>query len=540
MAYTHDGGGGGGSSYGTHTQRALLALIGSTALTNIRATRNMWEDTALKASTIADLVEARLDALTSPEGGWTGPGAESFKALVRKDLVENLRTYALRAAGVSKSGNANTGYAADLKPVEQQVDASYSTATHHNIPWDVDTQWRVDQEVPDQGLVSKIEEVVQGEDEDYEEAKKKAPYMILNGQSSTLKKVPQPEWEALEQSITPVQPPDVFTRAKVPVDAQVHRFDRLMEAQQMNDGVKTSVHTAASDVHGKLAAYQPQDLEEFTFTGGKLANGDQVTDHNGGAPAPGAGGQSPKPSPGGPGAPAPGPAPAPETPGPQDPTNPHPPGPPGEGITPGPGGPGGPGVPGPGPGGPGIPGPGPGGPEVPMPDPTDPTLPGGPGDGPGGYEDPGTGGAGVTPGAPGGPGVGGIGGPGAGGPAPSPTIGTGPGAPGAGGMGSLGVGGPVAAGGGAGTSFQLGANGRPMVNPGSVGPVAGANGASPGGGAGAGAGGAGGSGGAGGPMGRRTQGNDEEESGEEIDGTWLEEDESVWGSRAGAPPAEIR
>lgn len=528
-------GGGGSSNYGEHTQRALLALIGSTTLTNLRATRSMWEDTAQRASTIADLIEERLDALTSDEGGWTGPGAEAFAALIRKDLVKNLRDYALRAAGVSPKGNANTGYAADLKPVEQQVDASYSTASHHNIPWDVDTQWRVDQEVPDQGLLSKVEEVVQGEDEDYEEAKKKAPYMILNGQSATLKKVPQPEWESLEQSITPVDPPSIFTRTSVPVDAKVHRFDRLMEAQQMNSSVKPSVHTAANDVHSSIASYQPQEPEDFAFTGGSLADGKEVTDHTGGtAPAPGGSGPKPGPStPGGPTTPTPGP----ETPDP-DPTNPHQPGPetgtPHPGPTPGPGGPT------PGPGGP-TPGPG-----VPPIDPTDPTYPGDPG--PGGYDDPKTGGAGVTgPTAPGAPGPGGIGGPSVGGPAPSPTIGTGPGAAGVGGMGSLGVGAPVAAGARPGMSFQVGANGRPMVNPGSVGPVAGANGASPGSGAGGGAGagtgaGAGsGTSAAGAPMGRRGQNSDdEEENGEEVDGTWLEEDDSVWGSRAGAPPAEIR
>ncbi|MGI8767867.1 MAG: hypothetical protein ACR2I1_01990 [Propionibacteriaceae bacterium] len=36
------------------------------------------------------------------------------------------------------------------------------------------------------------------------------------------------------------------------------------------------------------------------------------------------------------------------------------------------------------------------------------------------------------------------------------------------------------------------------------------------------------------------KGESDEESGEELDGTWLEEDESVWGNRASAPPAEIR
>jgi len=38
---------------------------------------------------------------------------------------------------------------------------------------------------------------------------------------------------------------------------------------------------------------------------------------------------------------------------------------------------------------------------------------------------------------------------------------------------------------------------------------------------------------------RSARDNDDEQA-TEIDGTWLEEEQSVWGNRAAAPPPEIR
>ena len=94
-----------------------------------------------------------------------------------------------------------------------------------------------------------------------------------------------------------------------------------------------------------------------------------------------------------------------------------------------------------------------------------------------------------------------------------------------GGLGGVGAG--SFAGGNA--SFSMGANGRGMVNPGNVGPVA--NAQVPVSGAGGGMGGM--------PM-RGKNGSREDEDGEPTDDMFLDEDRDVWADSVTAPPGTIQ
>ncbi|HLQ82109.1 MAG TPA: hypothetical protein VK103_01125 [Bacillota bacterium] len=524
--YTHDGGGG-GSYYTLRTHRELNAYVASASTIDLDRLRRNWDDSGRNAHQMADLIEAKLAKLTAA-GGWTGPGAEAFANTIRKELVANLRDYARRAGGYTPEGEQNVSHAHDLEVISEAVSGSYSAANSHNIPWDVDTTWNVRQKHVDQSLFSHIEEAVTGEDEDYEKAKKNAPYEIVNGGNSVVKEVPKPQYEPIESSVPPNPSSTVYEATNTSVAPTVKRFDLILERLGLGEGPKQHVYTAVNNVHSVLSSYAPEQVTEADTTDKGTSTGAGATNGPGAHGGGGGAGTSPGRNFGPPGG--------------------------GGGGTGGGGGdhgggtgggydgpdhdtnPGGP-IGGPGTGG------GDGGHDI---NPGGPI--GGPGDG-GGVEPPLTGGVGggetgAAGAGPSAPPVGGIGAP-APAPAAAPvSVGAGPGV---GGLGSLGPGAMNA--GAPGTSFGIGADGRPTVNTGKVGAIAGGANTPDGAGvrgAGSGAGGAHGAGphGAGmpasGARGRRTGSSGDDEQEQELDETWLEEDESVWGNRAAAPPSEIR
>ena len=521
--YTHDGGGG-GSYYTLRTHRELNAYVASASTIDLDRLRRNWDDSGRNAHQMADLIEAKLAKLTAA-GGWTGPGAEAFANTIRKELVANLRDYARRAGGYTPEGEQNVSHAHDLEVISEAVSGSYSAANSHNIPWDVDTTWNVRQKHVDQSLFSHIEEAVTGEDEDYEKAKKNAPYEVVNGGNSVVKEVPKPQYEPIESSVPPNPSSTVYEATNTSVAPTVKRFDLILERLGLGEGPKQHVYTAVNNVHSVLSSYAPEQVTEADTTDKGTSTGAGATNGPGAHGGGGGAGTSPG-------------------------RNFGPPGGGGGGDYGGGTGGGGGGYDGPdhdtNPGGP-IGGPGTGGgdgghdinPGGPI---------GGPGDG-GGVEPPLTGGVGggetgAAGAGPSAPPVGGIGAP-APAPAAAPvSVGAGPGV---GGLGSLGPGAMNA--GAPGTSFGIGADGRPTVNTGKVGAIAGGANTPDGAGvrgAGSGAGGAHGAGphGAGmpasGARGRRTGSSGDDEQEQELDETWLEEDESVWGNRAAAPPSEIR
>lgn len=535
-AMQHDGGGGGGSSHSLATQRELNALLSLSDSTGVRQMAGRWSSTGRRAHQIADLIEAKLADLTA-EGGWTGSGATAFAEAIRSDALAPLRNYARRAAGVTDQGEQNVSHAKDLEPIAEAISGANQTASQNNIPWDVDTRWDARQKDVEQSLLSKIDELLTGQDEAYEKAKANSPYEIVNGNEQVVKQVAKTEFEPIESSIPAAPASRYFDKAQVCVDPTVMRFDLLMRRLDIGTAPRQSVQNGVDGVESALRSYAPQQTEQQQESDkGKRAGA--------GGPSGGGGGNLPGGGTGGGG----GSVNLPDGNGGGGPDT--------GGGTDLPGdnrGPDGPGFEEPdvddpdlGNGGDDTPRELPDGPKVGIDDPC-PPGPGGdldlpkaeplPGDDDltGGL-DKGTRGAGT-------PGPGAVGGPApVGGPTPAPTVGAGAGA-GVGGLGNLGgslnPGNP-------GTSFSLGANGRPQFNLGATSPLPGAGagaGAGAGTGAGAGAGAGAGGSGAGMPMarpaGRRS--DDEEESAElEGDETWLEEDQSVWGNRAAAPPAEIR
>ncbi len=542
-----DGGGGGGSSHSFATQRELNALLAQADSSNVREMSRTWSGSGRRAHQIADLVESKLADLTA-EGGWTGSGAQAFAATLRDEAVTPLRDFARRTAGITPQGEQNVSHAADLLPIAEAIESAHDTATRNNIPWDIDHNWEVRQKDVPQSLLSKIDELLTGQDEAYEEAKSNSPYEVLTGSRSVVKEVPKPEYAAIESSIPATPASRYYDAAGLCMSPTVMRFDLLMRRLDIGVTPRQAVQNGADRVESVLGTYAPPTAKEYT--GSDRGTGP-------GGVNPGTGGPSGPGGPGGPGAPGgsggSGPGGSgpggrlPGGPGPFDPSDPGPNGPqlPDDPGFTDPEGPGGQNPPG------NLPPPGvidPGDwprtevPECPvfeppgndLPDPNDPELTGGLGGG--------TGGAGLGPGntGPGGLPGGGVGaGPGAGGPAATAGVG---------GLGSLGGGQQSGV---PGTSFSMGSDGRPVVNPGSTGsfgapsarPGAGAGPLGAGAGAGAGAGtGAGGSTMAGGaPLARPARSaRDDDETPEEIDGTWLEEEQSVWGNRAAAPPHEIR
>ncbi|OYO25012.1 hypothetical protein CGZ93_00645 [Enemella dayhoffiae] len=560
-------GGGSSSNYALNTQREIMAIIGSPDSTALDRAETMWRDTAASARDIRGLIQKRLNDLTG-EHGWTGPGATAYRNAIKRDLLDPLEAYAQQA-----QQNADA-----LKPVNQAISSATGAALVNDIPWDRDTNWQVNRKEVDQSLWGKVDEFVTGKDEDFEKAKSEAPYLVVNGQKQTVDTVDHTHWETLLQIYPQLsQRTPVFQATDNQVSPQVHRFDQLMEALTLNSGQVSTVRGRADAVDTQLGQYAPAhdggddpgsqkqgDLGKLpgnpTDPGklpgnptdpGKLPGNPTDRGKLPGNPTdPGTNPGSGLPNENGPGNPT---GPTPNLPDP-NPTNPHHP------TNPHPGWPESP-IANEGPGQrPTHPDPSvirPGGPD-PMPpgslrDPAEissnlPTgteaaslnnpgaaaglsnLGAGPGLGGQGINS----GSGIVPpmappmgpmGAPGSGGPGAMGRPGLGGLGAGAPGSGGPGGPGVGGKGGPGAGGPGTGGnplgGRSGNSFGIGPNGRGMVNPGSVGPLAGPHGSgAPGSGSGL-------PGAPGMPMGNRK--NDKKDSEETKKyNSWLEEDEDVW------------
>lgn len=559
-------GGGGGSALAGRTQRELMAFVASPNLTALDAAHEMWTSVSTRAGRIRDLIMQRLDQLTA-EDGWTGPGAEAYRDMISHDLLQHLTVLEEQAQK----------YAANLTPVTGAVSSSHRTAENNNIPWDVATTWHTRKQDVSQTFWGKVDEIFTGDDDAYLEAQANAPTEIVNGGGAIVKTVPKPEWDVALAANPVRRAPSIFAAVSAPVSSQTHQFDRLMEWVNLNTGPRNNVYQSATQVESSLSGYRAEPFPSFEYRGGAYS---AISVDSGAPTAPGSSSGSGGTTGTGTGSPisgstATGTATAGTT---------TAGGTTGEGTATGGGG-------SPVSGGSstgsstgsaigsttgtgsagsatgtGASGPG----SSPS------TVYTGPVSGVIGETTPGggaTGGGGTVPGGGGGSasvigltapgttaaGVSGIGAPGSapagpaavmtGSPAANPGgIGSAAGAPlGATAMGGTAMGGAGTAGmtgrmaGGApGTSFQMGANGKATINPGSTGSIAGTgsgDGAGRGGGTGSGTG----TGAAGAPpAGRRRDQRDKDTEADPADGVWLEEEDSVWGVGQAAPPPVIR
>ncbi|OYO01844.1 hypothetical protein CGZ97_15600 [Enemella evansiae] len=574
-------GGGSSSAYSLYTQREIMAVIGSLDSTALDRTERMWRDTASAAREIHGLVRKRLDDLTGP-GGWTGPGAEAYRNSIKRDVLDKLEAYAADAtrnadalAPVNQSVSSSIG-AALLNDIPWDRDTNWEVTrkeVEQSLFGKVDEIFTGEDEDYEKAKEQAPYLVLNGQRNTLDSVEPKRWETLL-----TVYPQQQQSPQIFRQTDTPVTPQvhrfdqlmealglnsnqvqTVRTRADS-VDEQLQRYQPTDQQHPDDDRRTRAPGSGTNDPTPNSTGTGPS--APSTNTAPPSTN--NLNPSGPGGPNELGPGKPGGPSlPGGPGGPS-GPG------GPGGPGGPNGPGQPG-GPFPGgthPGTPGGPGFP----GGPELPG-GPGGSGFPGGDPGDLGI-GGPGGLPGGGA-PGGGGSGLDPAelsnnlpgtesaglltAPGsaagmsnlgGPGVPGLGTPGAGGvggPAINvgsgvvPTMGMGPGGLGSGGLGNSGLGGtgnglgrggaggPGAGGnplaGRSGNSFGIGPNGKGIVNPGSVGPVAG-----PGGAAGGPGGGAPGAGTAPGgmPMGGRRNDRKDEEKDENPYNSWLEEDEDVW------------
>ncbi|MDN5726833.1 MAG: hypothetical protein L0G99_13030, partial [Propionibacteriales bacterium] len=278
--------------HGRDTHRELITFVASMSSIELERARTTWADSAKKVQQVADLIEQRLNALTGPDG-WTGAGAEQFAKTIRKDLVDNLRAYALRAGGLSPQGTQEKSHANDIRQIQDAVAASIESAANNNIPWDVETKWNIKQKDVEQGILSKIDELVTGKDEEYEKAKKDAPYEVLNGSAAVVKNVPKPEFEVIDNSIPDQVSSPVYQQAKLPIDSNTQRFDKICEALSIGSAEKQQVYGKVVGVETALAAYAPATATkgQFTDTNPEVGNAGKVDGGNpdgrtSGSPAP--------------------------------------------------------------------------------------------------------------------------------------------------------------------------------------------------------------------------------------------------------------
>ena len=258
-----------------YTQRLGLARIGSVARTPLADSEKAWRETSESAKDIAQLIRDRLNSLLG-DSGWTGRGADKFRTVVDNDLLKSLDDYAEHADRMAEA----------LKPVNQSADDASATAESNDIPWDVDTLWSVQQSDPDRTFWGRVDEFITGDDDGYEEAKKNAPYHVLNGGGSVMKEVPKDLWESvLAQTASAPMPPE-FHEAGVSVSNEVNRFDHALESLNINMMEKANVQSAENSVETCLSEYAPEPMQQMQFSGGQFAG-----DGGGNAtvPAPGAG-----------------------------------------------------------------------------------------------------------------------------------------------------------------------------------------------------------------------------------------------------------
>lgn len=522
-----DGGGSLPDGYEYYTQRETMAVIGSLSPNELKRLVAMWQNYAKRLNTIDELVDRKLNDLTG-DGGWNGPGAETFTGTIKRDVNGSAKTLGEYSEHIGKK----------MQPMVQASEQAHQTALTHDIPWDVETQWDVRQKEVDQTLLGKVDEVFTGTDDDQIERQRKEPYRVFDGHERERRELGAEYWRGLVEATPQLdQRPAIFERTDTPVEPKTHQFDQLMEKINMNVAGKNKVDDDARASNVELKNFEPEPMPDLQLKDG---NGDLILPDDRRVSQPPANESSNQVGPqhtGGPANPHDPNTSNPDGTGPR--SNPHDPSGPGDRNHPNPHDPSDPGRPDRHPRTPGTITPGD------LGDPRDPRDPGSrdPGAITPDTSTPGTRAAGIDAPSIGSPALNSnLAGPGSitpgsvqtgSGPLTAPTIGMG--GPGSKLPGTISNGGPMGRGGmgmngtnsgpmgrgGSGASFSVGPGGKGMVNPGNVG------------GLGTGGPGAGGTGGGpmGGPMGGNNRKDDRDKKKNQYT-SWLEEDEETWNDPA--------
>jgi hypothetical protein len=276
------------AGHGTRTQRDSLHVIATANPQDLDTLIQRWIDVADKAQADADLVKTKLASLVTA-GGWTGTGADTYARSVQLEIIEPLLKIEASARAVATS----------LMAVQHKVEDATASAHAGLIPWDSDTAWHVEQKKLDlfDHLIGSVVDGTLFVDpvatlDHYNSAQKDAEYDIKTGSGRVMKTISAQSWAATQQQTTPIPP--VYHGS---VAAPVHQFDVWMEYQALNTGVHEAVSKAADRVEVSLIDFlaTPSTATSPTYTGKTTTTGlGSGTSAAGMPPMPGGGTDSSK------------------------------------------------------------------------------------------------------------------------------------------------------------------------------------------------------------------------------------------------------
>ena len=254
------------AGHGTRTSRDSLHVVATANPSDLDTVVHRWIAVADKARADADLVKTKLASLVTA-GGWTGTGADTYARSVDLEIVEPLLKIEASARAMATS----------LLGVQQKVEDATTTAGTSPIPWDSDTAWHVEQKQVD------ISSYVVGSEVDgtlyvdetatlnqYNAAQKAADYDIKTGSGRVVKTITAASWATTQQQTKPM--PAVYHGS---VAGGVHQFDVWMEYQALNTSAHEAVSKAADLVEVALIDFlaAPSIATSPTFTSTSTTTG---------------------------------------------------------------------------------------------------------------------------------------------------------------------------------------------------------------------------------------------------------------------------
>ena len=254
------------AGHGTRTQRDSLHVIATANPQDLDTVIQRWIAVADMARADADLVKTKLASLVTA-GGWTGPGADTYARSVVVEIVEPLLKIEASARAMATS----------LLGVQQKVEDATAAAGASPIPWDSDTAWHVVQKQVDISnyVVGTVADGTLYVDEtatvnQYNAAQKAADYDITTGSGRVMKTITAASWATTQQQTTPM--PAVYHGS---VAASVHQFDVWMEYQALNTSVHQVVSKAADRIEVAFIDFLaiPSTATSPTYTGKTATTG---------------------------------------------------------------------------------------------------------------------------------------------------------------------------------------------------------------------------------------------------------------------------
>lgn len=254
------------AGHGTRTQRDSLHVTATANPQDLDTVIQRWISVADKARADADLVKTKLASLVTP-GGWAGTGADTYARSVHLEIIEPLLKIEASARAVATS----------LMAVQHKVEDAAASAGASPIPWDSDTAWHVEQKKLDlfDHLIGSVVDGTLFVDpvatlDHYNSAQKDAEYDIKTGSGRVTKTISAQSWAATQQQTKPM--PAVYHGA---VAASVHQFDVWMEYQALNTDVHAAVSKAADRVEVSLIDFlaTPSTATSPTYTGKTATTG---------------------------------------------------------------------------------------------------------------------------------------------------------------------------------------------------------------------------------------------------------------------------